>query len=352
LRKDGDQIPAVIQKIVRRKRHAVSGHDFLYPAALRIIHETQTIERSHPGVVGHANQPVFPIPCVGPAAVVGQVAVGIVGELFGFLGHVEAAAGAGGGAGDGDGEPGRSGGVVGADGAVEKFRLAVHHGHAVDGHVCAHPRRADDVVGSGHVALEDLVEVADLVIGHAKVQAVGVAAGLGLHPVADGVEGVAKLLAGHGGAVGPIAFAGGHLAEGVVLINPVGAVREGVLGALVGGVVVVGISRSQQPIAGGQRRNLRQPVQIIILLRGGHPRSAIGGEDNLAHQGRIGKIRIRGGVAMAVVDGGEAGGGVVAVGGAAEGAGAKGGQIRAAHELVVGVGDGQAVQRAAGEGFT
>jgi len=50
---------------------------------------------------------------------------------------------------------------------------------------------------------------------------------------------------------------------------------------------------------------------------------------------------------VAGVDRLQPGGGVVAVGGAAEDAGGGlGGQIGAAQELVVGVGDGQAIQRA------
>ena len=45
--------------------------------------------------------------------------------------------------------------------------------------------------------------------------------------VADVIEAIFELLPGDGGAVGPEVFAGDHLAEGVVLVNPVGAVGVG-----------------------------------------------------------------------------------------------------------------------------
>ena len=70
----------------------------------------------------------------------------------------------------------------------------------------------------------------------ATPEAAGVAAVGGGLAVADVIEAILELLPGDGGAVGPEAFAGGYLAEGVVLINPVGTVGVGGAGALVGGV--------------------------------------------------------------------------------------------------------------------
>ena len=49
----------------------------------------------------------------------------------------------------------------------------------------------------------------------------------GVLAVADVIEAVLELLSGNRGAVGPEAFAGRDLAEGVVLVNPVGGVGVG-----------------------------------------------------------------------------------------------------------------------------
>ena len=93
------------------------------------------------------------------------------------------------------------------------------------------------------------------------------------------------------GAVGAIAFAGGHLAEGVILINPVRAVREGALRALVGHIIIVIVGERQEACPTGGGRNLRQAVQVIVCLAGLHALRTVVGNDNLAHKGRIGKQR-------------------------------------------------------------
>ena len=63
-----------------------------------------------------------------------------------------------------------------------------------------------------------------LTICATPVWAAGAAAVGGGLAVADVIEAVLELLSGDGGAVGPEMFAGGDLAEGVVLVNPVGGV--------------------------------------------------------------------------------------------------------------------------------
>ena len=187
-----------------------------------------------------ADEAVFTIPIVGPAAVADEVAVGVVEISLGGLGEEEGAGVAGNevgaaGAGTaqdgdvGDAEPDRGGGVIrvqfGAPvGALARGCLEIDG----DGGVAA--GSALDFGEAGDGALGVLVEVVGGVGLDTEVGTAGIAAVGGGLAVADVIESVLELLAGDGGAVGPEAFAGGHLAEGVVLVNPVGGVGMGGLG--------------------------------------------------------------------------------------------------------------------------
>ena len=92
-----------------------------------------------------------------------------------------------------------------------------------------------------------------VVIGHAQVRPGLVAAALRLRAVADGVERVVKLLAGHRRAVREILAAVGHLPQRIVAVNPIAAVGQRVLRPLVGRVVVV-IEGQRQNAGGTWRR--------------------------------------------------------------------------------------------------
>ena len=68
-----------------------------------------------------------------------------------------------------------------------------------------------------------------------------VAAGLGLPAIADAVELIFELLAGHWGAIRPMLLAGGDLAKRIVAEIPMEIVgTQDDVGALVGGVIAVG----------------------------------------------------------------------------------------------------------------
>ncbi len=81
----------------------------------------------------------------------------------------------------------------------------------------------------------------------------------------------------------PIAFAGGHLAQGIILVNPIGAVGQDGVGPLVGAVVLVAGAHGGTPDGGVADRG--QPVQVIILPGGGHAICPVLGISNLADQG-------------------------------------------------------------------
>ena len=311
---------------------------------MEVKRKGQLILRPHVRVHRHAHQPVLGIPGVDPAPVVGQVAVGIILKVFRRLRHIQVAGDAVARPDGGGSQPGRVAGVVGAHRAVEILDLAIRR-HAVDGDIGVEQRRPDDVIGARHVALGDLVQAVDAVIGRAQVRAVGVAARPGREPVADGVELVLVLLAGHGRAVVPISRPIGHLPQKVILIYPVRAVHKRVLRPLVGGIVIVTVSGRQQAGAARHRGNLRQPVQIIVLFARRHPRRAALFERNLAHEGRIGKIVVGGRVVVAVIHGLQPGSVVVAVaGGGQRGAARKSRQRGAAHHRIVSVAHRKPVQ--------
>lgn len=101
------------------------------------------------------------------------------------------------------------------------------------------------------------------------------------------------MLSGDDCAIAPVTPAVGDLAQGIVAVNPIASVGQGVLDGLVGVVVGIVERNRHDTRSAGLRRNLRQPIQIIILLAGRHPRHAVGLKGNLAHQRRIGKVGIR-----------------------------------------------------------
>jgi hypothetical protein len=81
------------------------------------------------------------------------------------------------------------------------------------------------------------------------------------------------------------------------------------------------------------------------LFGGGHAHRAVVRKRNLPHQRRVGKVAVAGGVAVAIADGRQAGGGIVAKGGGSEDGGLRieDGQSIPAQEVAVGVGEGDAV---------
>ena len=204
--------------------------------------------------------------------------------------------------------------------------------------------RTHDVHIRRNVPIRDLIEIVRVIIGHAQVRSIRVATGLRLRPVANRVERVIKLLSGNRRARGEIFAAIGHLAQGIVAINPIGTIGQRVLRALIGRIIVV-IVRQWGSVGGTWRRgNLRQPVQIIPLFCRRHPRQAALFERNLAHQWRIGKIRIRRRIVVAIGHHLQARGVVVAEGLLEQrAAGIQRHEIRPAHELVVAVGHRKAV---------
>ena len=95
------------------------------------------------------------------------------------------------------------------------------------------PRRRD-----ADVLVQAVVGVGD----RAQVRAVGIAAKAGALPVADGVIGVAELLAGDGrGGCRPVAISAGQFIPVVIPVLPEGAVFKRGLGAPVQGVVLVAV---------------------------------------------------------------------------------------------------------------
>ena len=197
-----------------------------------------------------ADEAVLGVPRVSPAAVAGEVAVGVVEIGLGGLGEEEGAGVAGdevGAAGArtaedgdvGDAEPDRGGRVIRIQFGAP-IRTLAEGGLEIDGDGGVAAGAALDLGEAGDGALGVLVEVVGGVGLEAEVGTAGVAAVGGGLAVADVIEAVLELLSGDGGAIGPEAFAGSDLAESVVLVNPVAAVGVGGAGALVGGVVVVG----------------------------------------------------------------------------------------------------------------
>ena len=296
----GQQIPAIIQEIDAGDRHPV-GHVLLNPTALRIIHKAQLIMRPHVGVNGHPDQPVLGIPRIAPAAVIGQVAIQIVLKLFRRLCHVQVTRHVVPRSHHHCAEPGRLAGIVRPRRAVEIFQFAVRR-HAIDRHIRPLEGRPHNIVGPRHPALRVLVQVVHRVVRHPQVCAVGVAPAARLGTVPNRVEGILILLPGNRGAVIPEPRPVGHLPQPVVLINPVRPVPERVPSPLVGGIVGVGIGDGQKARTTGRGRNLRQPVQIIVLFGRRHARRAARAEGNLAHQRRIGKIAVGGHMTVPVVD--------------------------------------------------
>jgi len=91
--------------------------------------------------------------------------------------------------------------------------------------------------------------------------------------VANVVKAVFELLPQHRGAVGPEALASDELAQGIVLVEPVGTVRVGLGYPLVGQVVAVGCPSHQ--VGAGPAFSLGQAVELVVLVDGGHDRQGV-----------------------------------------------------------------------------
>jgi len=142
------------------------------------------------------------------------------------------------------------------------------------------------------------------------------------------------------------------LAQGIVEVHPVTAVGLHIARALIGVVVRVGERNGGRAGTRPYRGDGGQPVKEVVLLGRRHAQGATVRKGNLAHEGRIGKVRIGGRVADAVGDALKAGGGVIPeiVGGQGRRL-VKGLKRVAAHEGVVAIRDPEAVQWAAGVRF-
>src|SRR5581483_28182 len=122
-----------------------------------------------------------------------------------------------------------------------------------------------------------------------EIVAIDVSAGTGAGTIADLIERVAKLLAGHGAAVGPVFATGSDLTERVVAVNPIGAINVGHPRALVCEIVRIRV-RVQDLRTGVGTANVGQAIQAIVLFGGGHATRAAVREHNLADERRIGKV--------------------------------------------------------------
>jgi len=164
-----------------------------------------------------------------------------------------------------------TGGVVTSGGACEVL-VQTGGGLLVDG---------DDgsrCGGAGHVDDALILLVGVLV---EEVGRVGFASsvGVGFRSVADGIEGVAELVTGDGGAVGAFFSPAGHLAVLVVGVVPIGGVFPLGLGSAPQGVVGVGVTGEDDCVFVGVDNAREASVtveglggrqdQVAVLLRGG-----------------------------------------------------------------------------------
>ena len=91
---------------------------------------------------------------------------------------------------------------------------------------------AEDVGGAGDSAVGVLVQEVGGIGGRPEARPTLVATFLRCSAIADVVVGILGLLAGDRGAVVPVVFAAGELAELVVFVEPVAAIRVGAARAL------------------------------------------------------------------------------------------------------------------------
>ena len=197
----------------------------------------------------------------GKPPVVGQVPIRVILEHFRLPRHIHVTRDALP-AGHRDVRPQRRIRIVDGQLLPEILSLAIRR-LAVDRHRVGREACAHDVHERRHIPLRDLVQRFHAVRRRPEARATLIAPGPGLRPVANRVEAVIKLLARDGCPVGPILAGVGDLAEGVVAVNPVAAVGQRVLGALVGGVF---LGTTPADCAGCCLATSRIHRQIIIAV--------------------------------------------------------------------------------------
>ena len=147
---------------------------------------------------------------------------------------------------------------------------------------------AHDVHVTGNAPARELIQCVVRVTRPPQARAVLIAARCHGLTIADVVEGVFKLLSGHGSSIAPILLAGDDLAKVVVGVNPAGIVGIGNGGALVDRVLLV--IEADRRVRQGRGHNLRSPVQRVVCIRGGQPRGAALFERDGFHQWRVGNV--------------------------------------------------------------
>ena len=284
-------------------------HFFRDAPALAVVDEFQFL----PGQPGHGgggqglqgDEAVFRIPSVKPAAVGGEVAIGIVRKGLGGPGQEGRLRDLGHGV-----FAGRADEILDAR-DLERREFGgggvVHGKLFVEGLTLASGRLRDTAVGgdghggrgggdAGHVD-----RAGDGAGGVGVEEAGGVGSGLRVggrgFAVADVVVGIGVGEAEGGGGVGKEFAGGGNLSQCVVSVAPVGVVLAGGAGALVGGVVGVGVT---WPWAGtGRGRegvgDLGEAVEFIVgpggdEARGPGLRVGHGGDER-----GVGQVAISGG---------------------------------------------------------
>ncbi len=266
--------------------------------------------RYHVGAGLDRDEAVFSVPAVVPATVLGEVAIGVVGEGLGRGGDEGLAGlaadelGGGGRALEGGGAHGeleilRRAGAVEREFVVEPVADTIRGGFTIDLHGRGRGGGAEHGDAGRGAAAEVLVAGVDGVDGLQAVLGGGEA-------VADVVKLVAVGVAGARGGVGVALGGGNDLAESVVSIIPISAVLAGGADALVGGVVIVG---RRGDTGGGYGGDATE------LVEGGGAGAAggAGGGEGEAFGVTAGGVVALGGDAGALGDRAQAGGGVVGI---------------------------------------
>ena len=150
------------------------------------------------------------------------------------------------------------GAIDGGRRVIRGPRLLVILGFSVSGLAIDRDRRSrgrdpDNIDRVRYISARNLIQGIVSVIGEPEAGAHSIASRLGRVPIPNVIESILQLLASHWCPVSPVFLARSHLAEGIVSIDPVTAVRQLHVGALVGGVVGVRVGLRQR----GRRRQGR-----------------------------------------------------------------------------------------------
>ena len=153
---------------------------------LPVVLELDRIPRANRGIGCQLDEPVFAVPNVSPAPVVGQVAVAVIGELLRVLRHINVA---------GDTLVWLvAATVTDCQTEVEPLLTAqLRRGStrpcgtrlAVNRHCVGREAQPHDVYRGGHGAVSVLIEIVSGVVCRTLVGTILIAAGFGLSAVAD-----------------------------------------------------------------------------------------------------------------------------------------------------------------------